>query len=70
MKKLAKLKLQNLSVLDARKMQELKGGGFSDFCFLRCPPIYQNGVSVDNCLEDTLKRYCDYTKLDEISCVC
>lgn len=41
MKKLAKLKLRNVSVLDAPQMQALKGGRKS--CTLRCNQDYQGG---------------------------
>lgn len=72
MKKLAKLKLQNLSVLDAKKMQALRGGCWEKFCILRCAPMYQDGISVDNCSQETLDTYhCDPKASDEpISCIC
>lgn len=70
MKKLAKLKLQNLSVLDAKKMQELKGGR-ANRCLLTCLPLYQHGILVDNCSEETFAKYhCDRSSMDETDCIC
>lgn len=68
MKKLAKLKLQNVSVLDAPQMQALKGGRKS--CTLRCNQDYQGGgIPVPDCARATAEKYCG-ENLNNTVCVC
>ena len=69
MKKLAKLKLRNVSVLDAPQMQALKGGRASKNCSVRCNQDYQGGSSVPDCDRATVEKHCG-GNLSNAVCVC